>query len=433
MAESAPGSRASLSRRGSSSSTSNLFHVADRLGGNAVHAYGTLSSTLKQSGAGSFAKASRDCKPLRPGYPVEKTSAALCPVHSYKMLSTYQPKAPASFGNAIARPQAAAADRMRPHAYADPTSTLSRAGATAFSQELKSGQPPWDKCLVHAYAEAKSTLRQQGATAFSQEQKSSSSAAACPVHSYSTLHNHVKNAPATFGRAPARPGSAGASAVHAYASQSSTLRPTSAHFGTSASRAELTSTLPLSRMGLMSTLRSSSSTVSLQQAYNRRPTTAPAGGTRTTRGKPMQRCRQTLSRPPSAASYCKAIENTAGALPPTVPGELSATRLKIHRDNGTHAEVLILNSSNASTPRDVDRSTDASNGRKIAPSLTIEPPPTSLAYAAKEAQRVVGALEGKLLLDDEASPTSVTASPMPRGRGLRDGMQSSIALASPAA
>ena len=117
------------------------------------------------------------------------------------------------------------------HAYADPTSTLNRTGATKFDQDHRR-EPVKSGPAVHAYMGSSSTLKLAGAAAFSREAKSTRAGreTSGPVtHAYASLGSTLKKTGgATFGTphvTPRRMMNLSVSRSGLQCSTSSTARP----------------------------------------------------------------------------------------------------------------------------------------------------------------------------------------------------------------
>lgn len=175
-----------------------------------VHSYTSLHR-LQPIGAATISKESR-----------KSDARASCPVHAYTDGSSSLKQTAAPFTTAAPRSELVT-HGPAVHSYADPVSTLTRAGATPFGKAASArGDLPTHGPAVHAYAGPTSTLSRAGSSAFGK-----AFARIEPL-------NH-------------------SSAVHAYAAQTSTLRKTSVAFGSTAPRPIDAHTL--SRTGLMTATR----------------------------------------------------------------------------------------------------------------------------------------------------------------------------------
>ena len=129
-------------------------------------------------------------------------------VHAYAPLGTTFRQTGVSFGTAPRRDPIRSSDGGIVHAYSGQKSTLRHSGASTFGREPKTSTcMDSNGCAVHTYYSGlTSTLRKNGATAFGLDKKRDD-LALCPVHSYAALPAKPlhRAAPATFGRANARP------------------------------------------------------------------------------------------------------------------------------------------------------------------------------------------------------------------------------------
>ena len=438
--ETKPSESAPVSRRGERKDFFNVASYAapsDRLGSTGVHAYAPLGSTLRRAGTATFGTA--------PRYPHDSTAASKSRTHSYVGQPSFLRKSGAvPFGKINAAQQkvhepvlGGGVTACPVHSYySDLKSTLRQSGATAFGKEVKHRRP-LALCPVHSYSGLPTApLRRAAPASFGRAAARPQLTGATPVHAYGGLTKPHVAAPASFGRAPARPGPVAATDVHAYAGQTSTLRRTAVSFGSMPSRCELTAQLAVSRTGLVSCAR---------------PSSAP---------RPPPR-HAALRRPPSAPILSRAPQHRR---PPTAPALLpSTTRVHVARQNGSVAEVLIFDDTDEPAPPTKSAEEEKERQHRVPVTaaavahdaagarperggfvgLSIEAPPSpSTEEATANAAWLVDALPlartqpthaaDKGHGEDEASPTSVTASHMPRGL-TRARVRSAPSLASPAA
>ena len=352
------------------------------LGATAIHAYCSPRSTLKTNGAGAFGKARS---------PPMASGGALCPVHSYDILSTetlYNPRmswcqGPGTFGkdkNSGVKQSPSAASV---HAYQSDLSTLRRSGVSAFPRSRSSVSLKTNN-QVHAYSGQLSTLRRSGGMAFSAGKVREVPQSLCRVHSYSGLLDRTKQpaaGPATFGKDAARDRQRTAGPrVHAYSANSSTLFRGGATFGRTPARPTHFAA-SFSRSGLVSSaglVRSHPAASDL-----RRPTTAPA-----------------LKPPPQH----RAAPPPQHRAPPIAP-----PARKLTFPEGADLESEILFAKKAAKILFTEEGREEAQSHEEAAVEKKGDADGELSVSVRTQFKVIAFDE------DEGSPTSITASPLPKG------------------